>query len=138
MKRFLRQRLVAALLLIIGLSVVSFGALQLLPGDPAEAIAGDSADQATVEAVRAELKLDRSFPEQYVAYVARAVQGDLGDSYQNRQPVTTLIGGPLALSFKLMIYAQVLAMAVAIPIGVMLAYRAGTRTDRGANMAAIA
>lgn len=137
MARFLRERLVAALLLVFGLTVVSFGALQLLPGDPALLIAGSSADAATVEAVRAELKLDRTFPEQYAAYISKAARGDLGQSYQNRQPVTTLIKSPLALSFKLMLYAQTLALSIAIPVGVFLAYRAGTRIDRGASAAAI-
>lgn len=137
MKRFLRQRLLAALLLILGLTVVSFGALQMLPGDPAQAIAGGEADQATVDAVRRELKLDRSFPEQYVAYMAGAVQGDLGQSYQNRQSVVSIIKSPLGLSFKLMMYAQILAMLIAMPLGLFLAYRAGTRIDKGANAVAV-
>lgn len=137
MARFLRQRLVAALLLVLGLTVVSYGALQLLPGDPAQQIAGNSADQATIDAVRSELKLDRSFPEQYVSYMSHAIRGDFGQSYQNRQPVSTLIKSPLALSLKLMVYAQFLALLIAVPIGVFLAYRAGTRVDRGANAVAI-
>jgi peptide/nickel transport system permease protein len=127
----------AALLLILGLTVVSFGALQLLPGDPAQAIAGSNADQATVDAVRSELQLDRSFPEQYAAYMSGAIRGDLGESYQNRQPVVSLIKGPLGLSFKLMMYAQVLALLIAMPLGLFLAYRAGSRVDKGANAVAI-
>lgn len=137
MGRFFRQRLLAALLLVIGLSVVSFGALQFLPGDPAEAIAGNGADEQTLTAIRKEMKLDRSFPEQYLSYVSKAVRGDLGESYQNRQPVRKLIAGPLAISFKLMIGAQLLALLIAIPIGVALAYRSGSRTDRAANALAI-
>ncbi len=128
-----RQRTLAALLLIIGLSVVSFGALQWLPGDPAQQIAGSGADETTISQIRKDLKLDRTFPEQYVSYVSHAVTGDLGDSYQNRQPVSKLIGAPLLLSFKLMLGAQLLALLIAVPLGVYLGYRNGTRVDRGAN-----
>lgn len=137
MIRFLRQRVLAALLLLLGLTVASFGALQFLPGDPAQALAGNAADPATVAAIRSDLHLDRSFPEQYVAYMSKALRGDLGVSFLSRQPVTKLIGAPLAISFKLMLYAQVLALLFAVPIGIALAYRAGSRVDRGANAVAI-
>jgi peptide/nickel transport system permease protein len=135
---FFRRKLLSAALLLIGLSLVSFGALKFLPGDPAQVIAGDFADEATVDLVRKEMKLDRSFVVQYADYVGGAVRGDLGVSYQNRQPVRSLMARPLWLSLKLMVFAQTLALGIAIPLGLWLAYRKGSRLDRMVNGVAFA
>jgi peptide/nickel transport system permease protein len=101
-------------------ATITFFAIRLIPGDPAEAILGGPGSQASEEALaeaRAEYGLDRSLPVQYVGYLGRLARGDLGDSYSLRSPVVTVIGdaiGPtLVLALAALIVASALALGVA-------------------------
>jgi peptide/nickel transport system permease protein len=109
----------------------------MLPGDPVNAIAGFGSD-AQKEAIRERLGLDDPIPVQYVRWVGDFVRGDLGDywSVTGSRPVMDRVKDALPVSLQLMLYAQVLALVVAIPLGVATAYRAGSRFDRASNATA--
>src|SRR5499426_3788041 len=109
----------------------------MLPGDPVNAIAGFGTD-AQKEQIRERLGLDDPIPVQYVRWVGDFVRGDLGDywSVTGSRPVMDRVREALPVSLQLMLYAQVLALAVAIPLGVATAYRAGSRFDRASNATA--
>jgi peptide/nickel transport system permease protein len=126
-------------LLVVLFCVTLFVALltSMLPGDPVNAIAGFGTD-AQKEQIRERLGLDDPIPVQYVRWVGDFVRGDLGDywSVTGARPVMDRVREALPVSLQLMLYAQVLALVVAIPLGVATAYRAGSRFDRASNATA--
>jgi peptide/nickel transport system permease protein len=126
-------------LLVVLFCVTLFVALltSMLPGDPVNAIAGFGTD-AQKEQIRDRLGLDDPIPVQYVRWVGDFVRGDLGDywSVTGSRPVMDRVREALPVSLQLMLYAQVLALVVAIPLGVATAYRAGSRFDRASNATA--
>jgi peptide/nickel transport system permease protein len=127
---FFGRKLASAALLLFGVSFVAFGSLKLLPGDPAQILPGSFADDSSIDAIRRDLKLDLPFIVQYADYVGGALHGDLGQSYQNRRPVASLLARPLRLSAKLMGLSQAFALGLAIPLGLWLGYRQGSLPDR--------
>jgi len=126
-------------LLVVLFCVTLFVALltSMLPGDPVNAIAGFGTD-AQKEQIRERLGLDDPIPVQYVRWVGDFVRGDLGDywSVTGARPVMDRVREALPVSLQLMLYAQILALVVAIPLGVATAYRAGSRFDRASNATA--
>ncbi len=124
-------RRIAATLPVMGVvAVVVFALLHLSPGDPAAVIAGDHATVAEVEKVRAQLGLDRPLPVQFVGWVADVVRGDLGVSIYNNQPVATMILQRAEPTLALALCTLIVALAGAIPLGVIAAWKAGTWIDR--------
>jgi peptide/nickel transport system permease protein len=109
----------------------------MLPGDPVDAISG-FASQEQKDQLREDLGLNDPVPVQYVHWLGKFVRGDLGNYYSvtGSRPVMDRVKDALPVSLQLMIYAQVLALVIAIPLGVITAYRAGSRLDRGANATA--
>ena len=95
---YVARRLAAALLILLGISLVTFLLLYLLPADPARQIAGRSATAETVANIRAQLGLDRPLPVQYGRYLASLLHGDLGRSYLQRAEVSELIASRLPAS----------------------------------------
>jgi len=111
----------------------------MLPGDPVDAIAGFASPEQK-EALRQDLKLDDPVYVQYGRWVGNFVTGDLGNYYSvtGGRPVADRVKDALPVSLQLMLEAQILALIVAIPLGVFTAYRAGSRFDKGANATAFA
>jgi peptide/nickel transport system permease protein len=109
----------------------------MLPGDPVDAIAGFASPEQK-DALREDLGLDDPVPVQYARWIGDFVTGDLGGYYSitGERPVMDRVSDSLPVSLQLMVYAQILALIIAIPAGVITAYRAGTRTDRTANATA--
>jgi peptide/nickel transport system permease protein len=126
-------------LLVVLFLVTLFVALltAMLPGDPVDAIAGFGS-QEQKDALRADLGLDDPVPVQYGRWISDFVTGDLGGYYTvtGERPVMDRVRDSLPVSLQLMVYAQVLALVVAIPAGVISAYRAGSRADKAANATA--
>ena len=126
-------------LLVVLFFVTLFVALltSLLPGDPVDAIAGFASPEQK-DALREDLGLDDPVPVQYARWIGDFVTGDLGGYYSitGERPVMDRVSDSLPVSLQLMVYAQVLALLIAIPAGVISAYRAGTRADRAANATA--
>jgi peptide/nickel transport system permease protein len=109
----------------------------LLPGDPVDAIAGFASPEQK-QALREDLQLDDPIYVQYGRWVGNFVTGDLGNYYSvtGGRPVMDRVRDALPVSLQLMVEAQVLALIIAIPLGVFTAYRAGSRFDKGANATA--
>jgi peptide/nickel transport system permease protein len=109
----------------------------MLPGDPVDAIAGFGSPEQK-EALRENLGLDDPVWQQYGRWIGDFVTGDLGGYYSvtGERPVMDRVRDSLPVSLQLMVYAQVLALVIAIPAGVITAYKAGTRADKAANATA--
>jgi len=130
MIRFLAGRIAFAMLVLLALSTFVFLLFFVAPGDPARLVAGDKATEAQLVQIRSNLGLDRPIVEQYVSFLGRAVQGDLGFSYRNQQPVLKLIANRLPATISLVIGGVIVWLAVGIPIGIMSARHAGGLRDR--------
>jgi peptide/nickel transport system permease protein len=133
---FLRKllRLIPVLLLV---TAATFLLLNLLPGDVAIAILGNEATPAAIEQVRAELGLDQPLALRYLHWLAGFLQGDLGRSYITRVPILEQIVDRLPVTIELMLLSQGLALLLAIPAGILCAYKAGSRIDRLISSAAL-
>ena len=140
MTRFIARRAVQALLVLALMSVAIYGLIGLMPGDPIdEMIAGDprltAADAARLKALNG---LDRPLPERYLAWARQAARGDLGYSRLYNQPVVEVVLPRLANTLALMGSALALALALAIPFGVLAARRAGGALDGVINLGCFA
>jgi peptide/nickel transport system permease protein len=112
-------------------AVLVFLMLRLTPGDPAAVLAGDQATTEQIAMIRANLGLDRSIPEQFVIWLGHLLQGDLGQSYYYKLPVTELIAQRLEPTLSLAVVTITLAVLIAVPLGVVAAWRFGGWLDRG-------
>lgn len=127
---YLGRRLIQSVLILLGISLITFALLYLLPADPVRQIAGRSATPATVESIRRQLGLDQPFLVQYGRYLWSLLQGDLGRSYIQRSEVTQLILARLPATLLLMVGAIVCELLIGLTMGVIAAVRRGTTTDQ--------
>ena len=137
LRRVLRQ-LVLVLPTLLGVVTLVFAFLHLVPGDPVEIMLGDSAAPADVAALRHDLGLDRPLPAQYARFLMRIAHGDLGRSIAFRAPVATVIGDRYPATLELAGAAFLLALSLAVPLGVLAAARAGSMLDRLTRIASLA
>jgi len=107
-----------------------FSLLYIAPGDPAAVIAGDQATPADVERIRQSLGLDRPFLVQFGEWIWRILHGDIGTSIFTNLPVSTMIAQRIEPTLSLMVITLCLAVAIAVPMGVAAAWKAGTWFDR--------
>lgn len=138
MLEFLLRRLLGMLPVIAVISVVVFGFVHLLPGDPARLIAGPDASIEDVSAVRQSLGLERPIWEQYGRFAARALVGDFGKSLKSRRPVATEIGERIGPTMWLTVFAMAWATAFGLLIGVVSAVNRGRWPDWGGMFVAVA
>ena len=131
MWKFLARRLLATIPVLVIVSLIVFLMLRLTPGDPAAVLAGDAASTEQIAQIRTGLGLDRSIPEQYFIWAGRLLVGDLGQSYYYKTEVTTLIAQRLEPTLSLTLVTITLAVCVAVPLGVLAAWRFGSLLDRG-------
>ena len=134
MPAYVLRRLLASALILLGVSLITFFLLFVLPADPVRQIAGRSASSATVESIRRELGLDRPFVVQYGRYLAGLVQGDLGRSYLQKTQVSTLIAARLPATLLLMVGAIFCELALGLTMGIIAALRRGRVADQGLMM----
>ena len=130
MYAFLARRLLATIPVLLIVAVLVFLMLRLTPGDPAAVLAGDAASSEQIARIRASLGLDRSIPEQFVIWAGQMLTGDLGESYYYKTKVTTLIGQRLEPTVSLAALTIVIAVLIAVPLGVLAAWRFGGWFDR--------
>src|SRR5579884_801590 len=121
MVSFAIRRLIQTIPVVFLTTVLIFLLLHLVPGDPAEAIAGPDATPAEIQTVRHELGIDQPLPVQYVLWIGRLVHGDFGQSYVNQLPVRDLILQRIPATLELTIGAILLEMLIAIPTGILAA-----------------
>ena len=111
------------------MSLVVFAIVYLIPGDPVDAMLGQDAERSAREALRRELGLDQPLWRQYVGWLAKVAQGDLGRSLRAQQPVRDLILEKLPATLLLTTTAALIALAIAFPAGVIAAVRRNTIVD---------
>jgi len=128
--RFLLQRLLATIPVLLVVAVAVFLLLRLTPGDPAAVIAGDSATTEQIEQIRAGLGLDKPIPVQFGIWFSRVLRGDLGESFFFKKTVVELIAQRLEPTLALATCTIILAVAIAVPLGVLAAWRHGGWLDR--------
>ena len=131
MWKFLARRLLSTIPVLAIVSLLVFLMLRLTPGDPAAVLAGDAASTEQIAQIRTGLGLDRSIPEQYLIWAGRLLVGDLGQSYYYKTNVTTLIAQRIEPTLSLALVTITLAVCVAVPLGVLAAWRFGSLLDRG-------
>jgi ABC-type dipeptide/oligopeptide/nickel transport system permease component len=124
------RRLLGALPNLVGVVIITFVLTRALPGDPAAYFAGGAATQEAVAQVRAQLGLDKSWPEQFMNYVSALAQGDFGTSLTTGQPVLQELVSRLPASLEMVLLALLVACAVALPLGVMAATKPGSWIDQ--------
>ena len=127
---YITRRVLATIPVMGIVAFFVFSLLYLAPGDPAAIIAGDQATQADIDRIRAGLGLDRPFLVRFGEWTWQILRGDLGISIFTSLPVTALIAQRIEPTLSLMLVTLVLAITVAVPLGVLAAWRAGTWIDR--------
>jgi len=132
--RLVGRRLLVAVPGLVGVIVVTFLLNRALPGDPAAFFAGPAATQQAIQEIRVKLGLDRSLPEQFLSYVRDLARGDLGRSLTTGQPVVSDLLARLPASLELTFWGLVLAVVVALPLGILSATRPGSVLDHGARV----
>lgn len=137
MLAFIVRRLLATIPVMGVVALVVFLMLHLSPGDPATVIAGDYASPQDIERIRAKLGLDRPFHIQFGTWLWGLLQGDLGVSIFSGFPVTKLIGQRLEPTLMLALTTLIIAVGVAVPMGVIAAWKAGTWIDRAIMVFAV-
>jgi peptide/nickel transport system permease protein len=115
--KYILRRLLAAIPVLFGLSIVLFAFIHMLPGDPAEALLGERATPELEAQIRAQLGLDRPLYEQYLGYLAQLLQGDLGKSLINNRPVLSEFMLRFPGTVELTLAALLLAVGLGIPLG---------------------
>lgn len=134
MTQYISRRLLILPVVLLGVSILVFLVIHLVPGNPAQVIAGADAPPETVQAIERELGLDRPLPEQYLRYLGRVIQGDLGTSLRSNRPVLDEVMTALPKTIQLALAAAVITPLVALPLGVVAAAKRGTAVDTGLMM----
>ncbi len=129
--QYIIRRLLWTLITLFGVSLLTFLLIFAGPTDPAQALVGDKATGVSIDHIRQQYGLDKPLYSQYLTYMSHVLRGDLGDSYYFRQPVTKILFSRLPATALLAVSIMVVAMLLAIPIGVIAALRHGTLLDRG-------
>jgi len=128
---YLGRRVLATIPVMVVVAMFVFMLLRLTTGDPAAIIAGDNATTQQVAEIRARLGLDRPITHQFAIWVSNLLRGDFGESFFFKKPVSELILERLEPTAALSVCTMVLAVVMAVPLGVLAAYKRGSWIDRG-------
>src|SRR3984957_11082604 len=137
MLAYFLRRVLATIPVVLMVALFVFSLLYIAPGDPAAIIAGDQASPEDIERIRASLGLDRPFLVRFFEWLWHVIQGDLGTSIFTNLPVTHMISQRIEPTVSLMTLTLILSLSVAIPMGVIAAWKHGTWTDRLVMMVAV-
>jgi len=130
MGRLVLRRLLATVPVLLLVTAGVFLLIHLTPGDPIDAMMAESADAGVKESLRRELGLDRPIYVQYAAWMGRVLQGNLGRSIRNREPVIENVGRRIRPSLQLAGLAMAISLVVALPVGIVSAARRNSTVDR--------
>jgi ABC-type dipeptide/oligopeptide/nickel transport system permease component len=136
--RYVLKRVVLALPVLLGVSVVVFVAIRLIPGDPAQLMAGQAATQEVVQQIRQSLGLDQPVPVQYLYFLRNVVRGDLGRSLFNGAPVVEELAQRFPRTVRLALASMAVASLIGIPAGILAATRRSTWVDTAVMLVALA
>ncbi|WP_328189049.1 ABC transporter permease [Marinobacter sp. OP 3.4] len=128
-RRFVR-RLMHLLAVLAIVSVATFLMLELLPGNLADSFLHENASEAEVAAIERDLGLDKPLVERFMDWAGNALRGDLGESPVSGEPISAAIAERLPVTLQLLLYAQLLSLAIALPLGILAGYREGSTLDR--------
>ena len=137
MLKYTLKRIGAMVPVMLIISVVVFLIIYLTPGDPASSMLGMEASADQIERVNDNLGLNEPLPQRYVEWMGGVLTGDLGDSYFMRQPVTQAIAEHFGPTLSLALLAQLIALLIALPCGVVAALKHGSRTDAALRVVAL-
>ena len=137
MTEFLVRRAFISAVTLVLISLIVFTGVRMIPGDPARVMAGTDADAAGLEEVREKYGLHDPIPVQYVRWIGLALRGDLGESIRTRQSVAWTVAIKLPITVELACLALLIALALAIPAGVIAAVRRNTAWDILASAASL-
>jgi peptide/nickel transport system permease protein len=126
---YITKRLLSLIPVLAVVTIAIFLIIHITPGDPAAAILGMEASQEEIQQLNQDLGLDRPILEQYTSWVTNVFKGDLGDSIFMNQPVSEAIAEHVTPTLSLAILAQVIAIILAIPFGIIAAYKRGSLAD---------
>jgi len=127
---FILRRVLSTVPVLLIVALIVFAMLRLTPGDPAAALVGNNGTSEDVARIRKSLGLDEPLPVQFVVWAGKVAQGDLGESYYMKQPVTKLIGQRIGPTLSLTVLTMLMTLVIAIPLGVLAAWRHGGWLDR--------
>ena len=134
---FLLRRLALVLPTLFFVSLLVFGLQQLLPGDPALALAGEERDPALIAFLRQKYYLDEPLPRRYVLWGEGVLSGDLGESIRIKRPVRDLVLEKLPVTAELAALAIVIALSIGLPMGILAAVKSNSAVDYAATMTAL-
>ncbi|HEX7040562.1 MAG TPA: ABC transporter permease [Trueperaceae bacterium] len=134
---FVGRRALTAIPTLFIVTLMVFAIQRSLPGDPALILAGEQQDPEVIAFIRQKYRLDDPLPVQYVAWLAQLARGDLGLSLRTNERVLGLIGSKLPVTIELAVLSMLVAVAIALPIGVLAAVRRGTAVDYGGTVFAL-
>jgi len=135
--RFIARRLLLTVPVLAGVATLVFSLIHLVPGDPVDAMLGESAPREDAAILRRQLGLDRPLYIQYAAFIRGAVTGDLGRSLRTGQSVAAAIAERMPATIELAFAAMLFAVLVAVPLGIVAAVRGGTAVDHLATALAL-
>ena len=138
MYAYAARRILSTIPVMAVVALFVFSLLYIAPGDPAAIIAGDQATPADVDRIRASLGLDRPFLVRFGEWVWHVLNGDLGQSIFTNLPVTHMIAQRIEPTLSLMVLTLILSIAIAVPAGVLAAWKHGTWIDRLVMIMAVA
>jgi len=127
--QYIARRLISLIPVLLGVSIIVFSLIRLIPGDPVIIMLGEKARVEDIERVREEMGFNRPIPVQYVEWMGRIVRGDLGKSIINRTPVMTELKSRLAATVEMVVAGMILGMIIGITIGIISALRRNTWLD---------
>ncbi|MBC7870640.1 MAG: ABC transporter permease [Chitinophagaceae bacterium] len=136
MSRFIFNRLLSAIPVLIGILVVTFVLGRLIPGDPCRGILGERATQAACDAFFERNGLNEPIPVQFMIYMRNVAQGDLGDSFRYGRSVVDLLTERMPTTIELTFVALIFAVLIGVPMGIISAYRHNSAVDVGAMIGA--
>lgn len=129
MTKYIIRRLLQTIPVLLGVTILVFSLMHLVPGDPAKIVAGEGASEQTVENIRERLGLNEPLHTQYLTFLGNAVQGDLGSSIRSGRPVMDEISARFWVTFELAFYSTILAVFMGLIAGIISAVRHYTLTD---------
>ena len=129
MTNYVIRRLLSLIPTLFGVSIIVFLFLRMIPGDPALALGGEHATEATVERIREEFGLNKPLPQQYITYMGKVLRGDLGRSILSKRPIADEIRVRFPATFELSMCALIVALVVGLPAGIISATKRNTPID---------